>query len=451
MRKVEFLLPLITVLVGIGSVSELRAVPFVVVVTVIAVSVLIVQDKIAEEYTSTSVYWLALMLIWQTSMYSQGIVGVDNHTELSAAKDVIASGWDYKLANGNNTSIVIGLMMPLLVKMGIASLAFQFKALIPVMYASVPVMLFQVYRKMLNNHKYAYLGCLFLMIMPMYSMEMVSMAKGMIAQVFLIFGIWIMFIPDWKHRLIYSAIALVLSLMSHYSVGVIGLGYVLSILVCAVVGHKVKFISRLMGSHALSVRGVVLTATAVVVAFWSYFSVVGEGCMLVTIKAIGSNLARMTHLPLISDYRVYGTQENPVEIIEDTRLNTMYLDRTQPETFEGTYLHKQEPMIRTALGFDWNKVSITGKMFRVLQYTTQALLLIGFFFMFLHRKRYQFRLEYTALVLGAYAMLAGCVFVPFLSTVMSATRFYYLALLIISPVLVIGIDGVFNRSERSIT
>jgi len=448
MKKAIIFSVLLIVLTGVGSVNLLRFAPYMVVSAVCVISVLVALNKVDAKYIPIYIYSLALALLWQTSMLGTWVVGVDIHGEFGVVQHSIANGWNTDWASGNNSSVVLGFVAPLLAKMGFDPV-WQFKALYPSLYACAPVLLYYVYARMIGS-RYAYFACLLIMIVPMFSMEMTSMVKSMVAQFLLALMLWVIFNSKMSERLrTLSAICLGGGVLAcHYTVGLMMVGYLAS---AALILTVVRFtpLKRLLTQSTSELRTIGLTVVVCTVMLLGYYSWIGNGFMLKTVSAVGRNITTV-NVEMIRN----STNSAPVGVPDnvsdgsttsDEGLEQIYLKRTRPESVDGSYLKKQEPLVRTAIGLDWSNTSSWGKVFRVLQYLTQILLVLGLIYTLVNRKRYNLSAGFIALMITGFGVLGCCVFVPFFSTIASVTRFYQVALIFIAPAIVIGVEGIVTR------
>jgi len=98
----------------------------------------------------------------------------------------------------------------------------------------------------------------------------------------------------------------------------------------------------------------------------------------------------------------------------------------------------QETLVHTALGLDFWDVSRLGQVFRILQYTTQLLIVVGFVYMVLKRKALNINAAYLAFASVSIGLLGVLIIVPELTSVISAPRMYHLSLLVLAPAAIIG-------------
>ena len=437
MKKAIAFVLVLALLTSVGSIGLVRATPYIVILTVCVVSILVALGKIDAKCIPMYVFGLALARLWQTSMLGVNVVGVDIHNELSIVRHSIENGWVVHWANGNNSSLVLGGLAPVLAKYLGLSPTWQFKALYPAIYACTPVLLYCIYKRMIGS-RYAYLAVLFIVVMPMFSMEMTSMVKSLVAQTLLALAVWILVCSKAgkKYKVAGMTVALGIAIASHYTIGLMIVIYFVGALAVLIA------LKRWLKPNTLSLRGFSTVTLAVVLVCFGYYSWFGGGFMFNTFVATGQSIAQTSTAMMSGDSAPQGYLDR-TRPSESTQENTQPNESTQTkESKRPMYLSLQEPLVRTALGLDFGEASAYGKAFRVLQYLTELLLVVGLFCMF--RRKYEISGEYKALVIASFGVLASCLFVPFFSTTVSVTRFYMVALTFIAPLLVLGIEGIYD-------
>lgn len=428
MKKAIGLSLALVVFTGVGSVNLLPIVPYVVFGSIILFTILAVMGKINKRYYPIYIYGLALSLLWQTSMLGTYIVGVDIHTEYWVANRIIEGGWDVSWANNSNTSWVLGLVVPALDKIGI-DVIWQFKLLFPMVVALAPLFLYYAFRRRLGEDK-SYLAVLFYMTMPMFTMEVVSIVKSQWAYMFI--ALMVLFLASdykpWKKSLGIIGAGLGAA-FSHYAIAIMVFAYIVAIFGILLVTNWGK-VRAWFGGKRLPLRYLALSCSVLIGLMFAWYSVAGQGSIVKVAFATGGNLVEVI---------------KEVATSESTEQAEAYYYYTQPVE-EGTYLDNQEQLIRTAIGLDFMRATKLGKTFRVFQYLTQIFIVLGFAYVLL-KKGYGFTGEYLASVVASFGLLFSSVFLPFFSTTLSATRYYALALLFISPMLVIGVEQVAIKAR----
>jgi len=458
MKKAVTFTALLAVLTGVGSINLMTAIPYIVIATVIVITVLVALDKVNERCYPVYIYSLALALLWQTSMLGSYIVGADIHGELFAANKAITGGWDLDWTYVNNTSLVLGGLTPLLAKLGISPI-WQFKALYPSLFALVPVILYYAYRRMMNEKK-AYFAALFFMIVPVFFVEIVGIVKSMVAEVFLALMILLMVssLKDWQRALGIGVTAM-LVVMCHYTVGILTIMYLIG-----------GFVVLLVGKKWLKVRAMTLAYYSIAIIFilasgYLWFSTVGDSTMLRYVERIGRmeiaavNYYLFTNTNTLDVDEAPGTSKSALPKSETPKSETSETSlpksvTLKPETSEPSppksesYLHKQEPLIRAAIGLDFADVPIEGKVFRILQYLTQFLIVAGSVYLILRRRSYSFTPEFAACIVPSFGLLGMCLFFPGFSSLINATRYYQVCLFFLAPLLIVGAEQLVDSLRR---
>lgn len=446
MKKALVLMLLLVTETAVASLNRVGIAPYILVAAMIAMFLLVALGKINPKYYPIYLYGLGLSAVWQTSMLGSYLVGVDIHTEMASAKYVIEHGWNIASSDGNATSLVVAVVTPFLSKW--IDPVWQFKALYPAMFAAVPMILFFAYRHMIGDKK-AFLAAMFIMAMPMFTMETPSMIKGLVSQTFLALVMLFMFHPfkSWV-KFLGLTLSIIGVVVNHYTVAFVAASIVLGIL-----GMKLLFSLIMRRTVGYSWKPIGIATVCVMVTLFGYYSIVSQGGMIATVKGAVTHVANVA----ISMVKTSDVTPTTTSVVTTTTVATKepstttpqstpdltvdklmqgYLERTGGDG-DGLYLENQEPIVKTALGLDFASSTWLGRIFRVLQLITELAIMIGVGILVIKRK-YPF--EYIAGVLVCLALVLGCLFIPFLSITVSATRFYQLSLIFLAPALVLGFD-----------
>ena len=448
MRKfVPLLYILLPITSAIGAYYLIQPVAYVVDAAVLTVIVLVALDKGLRAKDYPWILWvLSLSILWGTSMIGQHIIGNDIHGEFYIANKSLSLGWNLALRNVNNSSIAIGGLSPLLAKVGL-SLIWQFKLLYPLLYSVAPVLLFFGYQKVFDRRT-SMLAGLFLIILPMFTLDMTSMVKGMVAGVFVAALLPLLLTErlTWWKRTLGIIVAITGAVASHYSVGATLTIYLMGSTVICLGWWLIK------RTYSTNTEKTLLFSTSLALAvLLTWYSIAAGGAMLSTFREISQNLPRAivnfsakpsVLTPSETIPKVTDQQESYTYKSESKASQKGYDYRTQPTDVTGTYLDKQEQVIRTALGIDFMSASLLGKVFRVVQFLTQLAIVVGVLIVL--RRKDVLRL-YKILIVSGAVVLGALLFVPYVATVTSTTRFYWMVLLIMSPTLPVGLDFVFRK------
>jgi hypothetical protein len=126
-------------------------------------------------------------------------------------------------------------------------------------------------------------------------------------------------------------------------------------------------------------------------------------------------------------------------VTEDVNIAT---DNVTTTDNRSSYLYNQEYTVQMGIGLDFLDQPIEGKLFRIAQYLTQLLIIIGSIRLLLYHRKYRFSSEFVAGVGCSFLLLLTCIFVPQFSLILNMPRFYQISLFFLAPMLVIGCDAV---------
>jgi uncharacterized membrane protein len=440
-------LPLVS---AIGAYFISSITPYIIIVAIAIIFLLVLWDKLDKRYYPLYLFGISLAVLWGTSMLGQHIVGNDIHSEYYIVTQNMQTGWNISLHNGNNTSLALGWLAPMLGRLGFDPI-WQFKLLYPFLFSFVPVLLYIAYKKLFNN-KIAFIAGLFIIIMPMFTLDMTSHVKGMVAQIGLaaILPLLVCEMKTWQ-RIVGLVLASLVFITNHYTIAAIGFMYMLGMVVILIIA-KFSLIKRMLGTAKAKLKYAVIPLIIVLTVGIGYYSIAAEGAMLQTFGRVGVSITRIIGIIIKNESNSTLTPEEIIKLQEQTGkpidrteeyLQGAYDKRTQPVEVTGTYLDKQEQTIRTALGLDFFTATIAGKIFRILQFITQIAIAIGVLLILFKWK--QIALEYKALVITGFGILLACLFVPYVSTTVSATRFYGVSLYFLAPAFVIGLSWIARK------
>jgi len=399
-----------------GATLQNRFVLMAMIASICLAILLVVSDKVGERAYPFVLYSIGLSLLFQVTLFGPYLVGADIHLEYYFAHITELNGWDPSLPYPQNSAFGVSAVIPAIARLLAVDLIWMFKVAVPMMFAFTPVLLYYVFRKWLDA-KGSFLASTFFMAVPTYFMELPGIAKQMLAMTCFAFMLWLILDDHrlfgrlrWKVPLVMAAGVLVI--LNHYSSGILLVYFMAG--ACLVQGLFRLFFKLKMHYPvwAMALTAIVLAGTA-----YGYYGWVGEGA------------------PLQAAVAFAPTGNTPAG-----ELPAIVGDVVEPAPAE--YFSRHDSLMKTAIGLDFASASGLGQTFRVLQYLTQVLLIVGFFVLQKQRTFYVFGLVGSVL-------LALCVFYPGFALVLNATRFYHVALLALAPAFVAGGLLIF-RNHRAL-
>lgn len=381
---------------------------------------LVAFNVIRERFYPYLLYAISLAILLQITLASPGLVGTDIHLEYYFAVISGENGWDTSIPYLNNSSFALTIIAPWINKIFHIPLIWVFKIVFPMMFASVPVLLYYVFKEWITD-KQAFLAAFFFVSVPTYFMELTGIAREQVAEVFLALTLFLIVVS--KMRLRYKLPAVIASslmvIVCHYSLGpiimfILAVGFVLQL----VLRTDIRF-----PAWAFGIATLVLIVCSV-----AYYHNIAEG----------KPLRYMTAIVPVETQKIWLFEIGPMyppfppdEILYPPGSDTI------PSSVP--YFENHEVVVKAAIGLDFMQTSTWGKVFRVFQFITQIMVVIGFFVFWKLKKK-----GYYVLAASCGLLLALCVFVPGISAILNATRFYHLTLFLLAPAFVVGSQLVFK-------
>lgn len=395
---------------------------------------LAVYDKIKPNFYPTLLYIISLSLLFQTSLLSNYLIGADIHAEAHWANLALREGWNPMIPALSNTSIPIGIVIPTISKITGVSIEWIIKGGVPFLFACVPSILYFLFKRW-GTDKEAFLGSIFFIIMPSFFMEIPGIVKQQFAEVCITTTFLVVFT---KLRLRLKVPILVtaasLAVLSHYSMMVVFGVFIL-------IGFIMKVTLRVKMQTPTWVFGLLVIVVAVTGGV--YYSRVASGLSLRYMTALIPVPTQEIDLPFSQPVMI-GPIPDEERVEPILRPDIGYGE--YPTVPQVQAMSEHSVLMQAALGLDFPRSPPAGKGFRVLQYITEILILIGI--IQLLRKR---RKDFLILAGGGITILAFCIFWPGFSAILNASRFYHLSLFALAPTLVVGGKLMFKGNLKLLT
>ncbi len=241
----------------------------------------------------------------------------------------------------------------------------------------------------------------------------------MVAETFMALCLWVMF-TEWKSwkKCMVMTILTILTMWCHYTVGIL-----LSIfLVGSFGGGIIRIIFKkwsLWNGKVVIAWVIPIVLVCSIVPFSFYYSTVSHGSSK---GLIMDTILRTADSGIFKQH----TKEE-LKLAEDAG-TLRFLSR--------------EPLLQLAIAKDFNNASIFGGIFRIIQYLTQVLVVIGSIWLLFKYKLYRFRAEFIACIAGSFVILFLCIVLPSFAAILNVTRWYHATLFFLSPMFVIGFDWI---------
>jgi len=393
------------------------------------------------------IFVIALSLLFHNSLISENLVGWDIHQEKYLADSTILNGyWDVSINHVINSMLSVMLLAPIISILTNMEIIWVYKIIYPLLFAVMPVVLYQVYRKQ-SDEKLAFMATFVFVSLVVFFSEMLSLARQEIAE--LILALILLLIVDrsmnksrWSLLFIAFCIALVLS---HYGltyifIGTIILGWALVYVASKLRKSSLRDVNRRLGP-------MLIVALLAFCAIWYIYT--------------------STANPLTTALYFSSRIEKPVEAMvtdllkPDTPAPTLTPAATPVITPKpgGTPVATNKPVVATPtpppvttqpiqLISSGGQVSFLHRMFVYLLLSTQGLIVVGLLTALFAGWPMQIRREFFALALVNLMMLGTALVLPYFASSLNTTRTYQIALIFLAPFFVLGWVNVFKAAGK---
>ncbi len=377
--------------------------------------VLSAWDRLDSRTLPYLIYLLAVAFLFQTTLISDNLIGTDIHTEYYFFLQSLDNGWNSTIPHAYNTAVGTTVLAPALARLGIPGY-WIYKAVFPALFALAPVLLFQAYRKEFGD-RISFAACVLVVTTPSYLIEVIGLPRQMLGMLMLAAIIALLVIRPARPLTVAVWVAgcAVLGCLFHYVMGPIIIGFLIGAFGAVVIE---AFLHRKAGRPLLLPALQMVGVLGVTLFFaLTYYSTIAGGIVTSSITGSATSV-----VPVADNITLPGS------------------DIVIPA---GSYLGRHEPAVRAALGLDFGETNTLGKFFRLFQGIIQLVLVIGCIRVILQKRKPG--AAFLGLAAGAVVLMAVCVLVPRFSNLINATRFYMIALLVLSPLLVIGAMTLFRN------
>ena len=376
-------------------------------------------------------YCLALSLLWSTTLLSATVVGTDIHAEYQLTWTAWQHGWDYTNIHIYNTSLLAVPFTAAASKLLHLDPVWAYKICIPMLSAACAPILYRIYQQYVGAAQ-AYIATLIIVLSPTYLVELLGMARQMVALPFMLVTLGLLIDHTqwaWRSRK-HMALMLVCGLIattSHYTIGmmlIFLMGFTLAFMLAA----------RLLHHYTPPVRGPIIVFLAIVVLSVSYYTTVGQGIAAYNIAA---KIGPFLHVGTESTEQL----RPPNQVFVEPPITP-----SSPAAGEDLLAHHERTM-QLALGYGVRDGDPLVKTWWILQYMMQVLVVIGAgYALWRWWKRRQWSTQYMGLVAAAMTLGLLCIVLPAFSALLNATRFWLVVLLFLAPAVVAIVVRVMRHT-----
>ena len=454
-KYIGYILSVVIIALGIIGARLQNNIPlYMMLATIIAALLLVVFNKVNEKQYPFLVFGITLGLVYQVTLLSNYLIGTDIHYEYYFALQTYENmSWNYAIPHSYNAAVSISVFIPIMARILHIPLEWAFKLIPPLFISCVPVVAYHIFKKEFDT-KTAFLSVFFFISVPTMFLELSGLAKQAIAELFLVLCFWAVaydtFKAKWKRYALVITMG-ILTVLLHYSMGSILFYSLIGVIMAMAIG---KYIFKMKSN--IKLWAMLLCAVAVIGFGCLYYGWAADGAAFKDIKgSISIEVSRIddiiTEVPVTTTPAttpIPGTTIPATIPITTTPIMVMPTSTVTfvPSIDSPTYKkHWQYPeaAIAIALGADFMQVDAMSKVYRVFQYITEILIVIGCISIAWNYKKHS--LGYMAFLATFTVLLVLVVVYPGFSPILNASRFYNIILLFLSPAAIIGGKLLFRN------
>ena len=374
---------------------------------------------------SLAIYAIAISLLFLLSLISPYPLLWNIDTEYYYSELIATSGhWDSSLSHTINSLLSIVMLAPIYSKMLGINVIWVFKAICPFIHSLLPLAIFAACREQMGAKKAFFSAFFFISLAGFFSL-MSFFRREQIATVFLALLVLVML--DKKLTSIQkSALAtvFVISLpVSHYGTSYLSMGILLLGMVLLYITSNKQTIFNKRISKKTNKNNT---------------ENVQKNITQPSILKLGIILVWFVFMLSWFMYIAGGTSfNNYVYVIENSfsGLNDFFNPESRPEVVGG------------ALGIGLQPVAVLGRIFRIVHYSTEVFIVVGFIALVIRPKIFKLKEEYRALLIVTALFLFVVMFLPAMGKNWNTVRFYNFVLIIIAPLLVFGCEAIWKLTS----
>jgi uncharacterized membrane protein len=404
-----------------------------------------------------SVFVFALLMQYQTTLISSSLVGSDIQLEYYYSNWTLSdSFWNPSLSFTTMTSALgVNILLPFYNRMTGMDLMLVYKIITPLIFAVLPLILYRIFRLQFGEI-ISILACMFFVTMPMYTMDLPQLIRQEQSELFFMLVVLVVLSNDltiWN-KIIFGSLFGISTIVMHYGLAIGFIGYMIG-------GFIITFILSWWWRNKITYKNPIwhkfvylIVALVALVSYIGYYSNVNNKLSM-WVSSIPSTIVGRT-----VDEVQAGIKDNPLDAITGN-INLSGDNYTVSDIPKDAYMENEsdmgirvpaffkkfpflnpfwrEPLVQTAIGLDFSRASVYGKIWRIFQYIIELCLIIGFLSI-LFKPRREMKHEYMALVITSFFIIVGLYVLSTYSYGMGVARIWQITLLFMSPCFVIGVS-----------
>lgn len=427
-------------------------------ITFVLITLLIIfQKQLAAPYrldkqwlTVLLIYVGGVLLIYQTSLLTNNLVGSDIHLEYYYAHQPVLQG-----SSNVSTYAYINICLPITVLIPMYSVLtgievmWVFKVVQPLVLAILPVILYKIFKLQFGKFV-GILSVVFFITLPFFTMDIVQLIRQQYAMIF--FGLVTLVLMGrsigiWTKILLASGFGIGV-IISHYGVGT-GFMWYLAIGCLGMFILRFHWLQRFW--EWIIRRDIPVDISSMMwksVFVWVAIAMICIGGGLLYYKYVGSGVA-MKNAVETSVHISQKTVDSITTAVENSP--TVSASITLPEISIDWWklfgMSFREPLLKTAIGLDFGDASPLGKIWRIFLFLVEFCIIVGVLRLIV-RPMPRMRVEYFVFTVTSAFVVIGLYTLPTNGFGLGAVRVLVVTLIFMSPLFIFGLEAIIQWIVR---
>ncbi|MCE5338467.1 MAG: DUF2206 domain-containing protein [Methanomicrobiaceae archaeon] len=381
--------------------------------------------EIDKNHYPLIIYVVGLTLIYSHSLIFESLIEFgDGFFEWKWSNLILSQQvWDPTIIGNLNSCLSLTVLIPILsIVMNLPSV-WVIKAICPIIYAIVPVILYEIYATVTKNDKIAFLSAMFFVSMFVYFTIMIGLVRQQFAELFLCLLLLLM-VDRHMSQLNRNLLIILFSIaivFSHYAIASIFLliliGCALTVLFLRIIrpcvlSSKFKSIQHIKNNDSEQLRPNKVNFQLILSKYIFFYMII------------------------VIAYAILVTQSstfNALVLIGKSIVSGMDLGFINPETTQSLALVQAIPK------------EMIDKIYKMLQIVPVCLISVGVIRDLIKPETEVLNQEYRIFSLQAFLLCVACFGLPYFAATINTSRMYHISLIFLAPYCIIGGTFIIKR------
>jgi len=430
------LLPILAVLgVCLVNFYENSNLLFLLIVMISLTVVFAISDKIPKRLYPLAINMISLALLFHSALIPFYLANGDIHREYYIYNLVEKNSfWDMTIENNINAMLSIVMLPAIYSKILQIDGQWVFLIIYSLIYSLVPLALYQIYRKQINE-KAAFLSSFFFMSMYVYFNSMPALCRQEIAELFYVLFVLILVNKKLdKLKRIFLLIIFGISIaVSHYGLSYIFMFQIIlaNLLLSGIESTTIISLKDTLYSKYNKFRITNLIANDLQM---KHDNLAQKKDSTFSINFVLLYIAfTLTWYIYVSNLSIF----NSIVTIGEQMYYSVFSDFFSASA--------REPMVLSAIGVASPIEHWLSYISRPIYLSTEFFIVVGLIRIITKYKDMKFDREYLVMLLTSSALIFACIIIPTFAQRLNTQRTYHIALILVAPLCILGGEIVFKQ------